>query len=243
MCARCGTLSRRAVVTGAAALAGSLFCGGLARAELREPVPPPNAIAPLAALEKLRKGNERYVRNRPIQKSFSVDVYARAKKQFPFACILSCADSRVAPELVFDQRPGELFVVRVAGNVVDEYGVASLEYAVKMLGVPLIVVMGHTGCGAVAAAIEMVEEKVAFPGSLPRLVDALRPAVAQARAQIGTQTGSDLLTAAVEANARINANRLRASKPVIGATLEAGKLAVVPALYTLATGRFSVLTA
>ena len=94
---------------------------------------------------------------------------ARAAAQYPFAAIVSCADSRVVPEFAFDQGPGELFVVRVAGNVVDDDGLATLEYGVKALGVPLIVVLGHSGCGAVAATIKVVKEGVTLPGHLPGL--------------------------------------------------------------------------
>src|SRR3546814_17031395 len=95
---------------------------------------------------------------------------ARAQAQYPIASILVCADSRVAPELLFDQAPGELFVTRVAGNFVNDDGLASLEYGVKFLGIPLIVVLGHSGCGAVGATIKVVQETAALPGHPPGLV-------------------------------------------------------------------------
>ncbi|HEY9567097.1 MAG TPA: carbonic anhydrase, partial [Thalassobaculum sp.] len=111
----------------------------------------PNAIGPDAALERIRAGNARYVAQTPVEKDFSAGRAARAQAQYPIASILGCADSRVAPELLFDQAPGELFVTRVAGNFVNDDGLASLEYGVKFLGIPLIVVLGHSGCGAVGA--------------------------------------------------------------------------------------------
>src|SRR6266536_3017442 len=114
--------------------------------------PPPNAIAPADALKRLLEGNARYASNSPNERDFSSGRAARVQGQYPIASILSCADSRVAPELAFDQGPGDLFVMRVAGNVVTPDLLASLEYGVQFLGVPLIMVLGHTGCGAIVAA-------------------------------------------------------------------------------------------
>src|SRR4029434_7919667 len=111
--------------------------------------PPPNAIAPADALKRLMDGNARYVANTHNERDFSSGRAARVQGQYPFAQILSCADSRVAPELAFDQGPGDLFVMRVAGNIVTPALLASFEYGVQFLGAPLIVVLGHSGCGAV----------------------------------------------------------------------------------------------
>ena len=113
------------------------------------------------------EGNARYAANAPNERDFSAGRAARAGAQFPIAAILSCSDSRVVPDLVFDQSPGDLFVVRLAGNFLDDDGLASLEYAVKFLSAPLLVVVGHTNCGAVAAAVKVVTERpcsrVTFP--------------------------------------------------------------------------------
>jgi carbonic anhydrase len=103
--------------------------------------------------------------------------------QFPIAAILSCADSRVAPEFAFDQGPGDLFVVRLAGNFANDDGLASLEYAVKFLGVPLVLVLGHSNCGAVSSAIRVVEDNAEPPGHLPGLVQSIKPAVEAAKAK------------------------------------------------------------
>ncbi len=139
--------------------------------------PPQNAIAPGDALMRLMEGNARYVANTPNERDFSSGRAARALNQHPVAAILSCADSRVAPELLFDQAPGDLFVVRVAGNVVTPDLLASLEYGIQFLGAPLIMVVGHTNCGAVDAAIKVLKDKVVLPGHLPELITALKPAV------------------------------------------------------------------
>ena len=138
--------------------------------------PPRNAIAPEAALQRLLgTGNERFVANAPEQKDHSAGRAAMASAQYPIAAILSCADSRVSPELLFDQGPGDLFVVRLAGNFVNDDGLASLEYAVKILGVPLLMVLGHSNCGAVDAAIKVVKKGVELPGHLPELIDWISP--------------------------------------------------------------------
>jgi carbonic anhydrase len=143
MCETCEqalpALSRRRVMLGA----GALFAASalpFARAHADQPAsltPPPNAIHPDEALKRLMQGNVRYAANMPKVKNFSAGRAARTKAQYPIAAILSCADSRVAPELAFDQGPGDVFVVRVAGNFVNDDGLASFEYAVRFLGVPL----------------------------------------------------------------------------------------------------------
>src|SRR6266478_4618282 len=111
--------------------------------------PPPNAIAPADALKRLVDGNARYAANTLNERDFSSGRAARVQGQYPIAQILSCSDSRVSPELLFDQAPGDLFIMRVAGNIVTPDLLASLEYGAQFLGAPLIIVLGHTGCGAV----------------------------------------------------------------------------------------------
>jgi carbonic anhydrase len=176
---RTARYSRRRVILGA----GALFAASalpLMRARADQPVlqgPAPNAISPDAALERLMQGNGRYAANAPKEKDFSAGRAERVAAQYPIAAVLSCSDSRVAPELAFDQGPGDVFVVRVAGNFLNEDGLASLEYAVKFLGVPLLMVLGHTNCGAVGAAVKFVMERAELPGHLPDLVKSIEPAV------------------------------------------------------------------
>ena len=142
MCKPCGsaghTVSRRSLMVGAgAAVAASAFPSSLALAAEPPAQGAPNAISPEAALQRLMEGNARYAANAPRERDFSASRAARAAPQFPIAAILGCSDSRVVPDLIFDQSPGDLFVVRLAGNFLDDDGLASLEYAVKFLGAPL----------------------------------------------------------------------------------------------------------
>jgi len=199
--------------------------------------PPPNAITPQAALKRLMDGNARYAANTPEQKDFSVGRAARATAQYPIAAILSCADSRVAPELTFDQNPGDLFVVRVAGNVVSPDLLASLEYGVQFLGTPLVMVMGHSGCGAVDAAIKVLKKNAVLPGHLPDLIQAIKPAVLIAEK---TAKG-DLLDNAIAENARRQADRIKKSPPIMQQAYASKKIEVVAAVYDIASGKITLV--
>ena len=161
------------------AAAGFAVAANLSSAHAKEEgagQPKPNAIGADAALYRLMAGNVRYVANKPKYRDFSAGRAERVSSQFPIAAVLSCADSRVAPEFAFDQGPGDLFVVRLAGNFANDDGLATLEYAVKYLDVPLVLVFGHSNCGAVAAAIKMLTDNAALPGHLPGLVHSIKPA-------------------------------------------------------------------
>jgi carbonic anhydrase len=135
------------------------------------------ADTPEAALNLLLEGNARYVANQPRERDFSVGRTARAQGQAPFAAILGCADSRVAPELAFDRGPGDLFVVRVAGNFVTPDGLASLEYGAAVLGTKVIMVLGHGSCGAVNATVGALQKGNTLPGHIADLVRAMKPAI------------------------------------------------------------------
>lgn len=172
-------LSRRSLLWGGAAFASAAALS--LRDVSAQSAAPQNAISPDEALKRLMDGNARYAANTSANKDYSAGRAARTTAQYPFAAILSCADSRVAPELAFDQAPGDLFVVRVAGNFVNDDGLASLEYTVKFLNTPLVMVLGHTNCGAVDAAIKVLKDKVTLPGHLPQLIHEIKPAVEAAR--------------------------------------------------------------
>ncbi len=225
--------SRRGLLTlgAAAAWTGALAIPAFAQ-EAAAPTAP-NAISPDEALKRLMDGNARYAANAPVTKDYSAGRAARVAKQYPFAAILSCANSRVAPELAFDEGPGQLFVVRVAGNFVDDDGLASLEYGVKFLGVPLIMVLGHTNCGAVDATIKAVKDNAKLPGHLPDLVRAIKPAVEAAK----RAKAENLLDAAIAENVRLNVGRLNKAKPIVSAFVADGRVKVVGAVYDLATGK------
>ncbi|MET0300994.1 MAG: carbonic anhydrase, partial [Methyloceanibacter sp.] len=206
------TPTRRQLMTGAAAvLAASALSVGRAKAARDTIVTPQNVIPPPEALDRLMKGNARYAANQPNERDFSHDRAERATAQYPIAAVLSCADSRVSPELLFDQGPGDVFVVRLAGNFLDDDGFASLEYAVKFLGAPLVMILGHTNCGAIDAAIKVVKEGIELPGHLPELIKSIEPAVVAAHAR----HPSDLLAAATEENVRLNMQRLVDNEPIM----------------------------
>jgi carbonic anhydrase len=199
--------------------------------------PPANAIAPADALKRLMDGNARYAANTLNERDFSAGRAARVQGQYPIAQILSCSDSRVSPELAFDQGPGDLFVMRVAGNVVSNDLLASLEYGAQFLGAPLIMVLGHSGCGAVDAAIKVLKSKAVLPGHLPELIRAIKPAVIGAEK---TKTGN-LLDNAVAENVRRQVARLKSSAPVVQKLYMGKKIDIVGAVYDLATGKVTVI--
>jgi len=185
------------------------------------------------ALERLVAGNKRYVAAQQAHPHEAPERRAELSDgQYPFAVILGCADSRVPPEVIFDQGLGDLFVIRVAGNVLDDCVLGSIEYAAAHLHTPLIVVLGHSKCGAVGATVEGGE----LEGHLPSLAAAIQPAVDQARGLPG-----DLVDNAVRANATMVVGQLKASEPVLSELVDAGKLKVVAACYDLDTGEVELL--
>lgn len=195
--------------------------------------PPQNAISPSTALRRLLDGNARYAANKIDAKDFSAGRAARVKAQYPIAAILSCADSRVAPELVFDQGPGDLFVVRVAGNYLSSDSLASLEYAVGVLKVPLIMVLGHTECGAIKATISDIKQPAPLPGHIWDIVDAVRPGIAKAV----EDGGDNVLSNAIGANVDYNVSRVKSAQPVLSEAVQQGSMRVVGGVYELATGK------
>jgi carbonic anhydrase len=242
MCELCGSAHHRLTRRGLMAGAGAAFAAALTSPRSWAAEPPaegaPNAVSPDEALQRLIHGNARYAANSPNERDFSAGRAARASAQFPIAAILSCSDSRVVPDLVFDQSPGDLFVVRLAGNFLDDDGLASLEYAVKFLGAPLLVVVGHTNCGAVAAAVKAVMERAVLPGHLPELIKAIEPAVIAAHAR----HPSDLVAASIEENVKLNVKRMYEDKPILSEALAAKKIAAVGGVYDIATGKVNLLS-
>ncbi len=226
--------TRRTILTGTAALAASPL---MAWPAFSQTAAPQNAISPDAALKQIMDGNARYAANTMQRQDFSARRAALANVQYPVVAVLSCADSRVAPELVFDQGPGDVFVVRVAGNFAADYGIASLEYAVAVLNVPLIMVLGHSNCGAVDAAIKVVKDQLKLPGLLPQLVAAIKPAVRAAK----TSNPADLLKEATAENVRQNVQELATHKPILADAVTQKKLKVVGGFYDVATGKVEMI--
>lgn len=181
------------------------------------------------ALRRLIKGNERYVTENCADINIGIErrVELAEGGQYPFAVIVGCSDSRIPPEIVFDQGLGDLFVVRTAGEVVDDIALGSIEYAVEHLGVKLVVVLGHEDCGAVKAAVEDARE----PGCIALIVEAIKPAVEKARQQCG-----DLLDNAIKANVELNICRIKASC-LIREALLTGELEIIGAIYEMYDGQ------
>ncbi|QIB33713.1 carbonic anhydrase [Ancylobacter pratisalsi] len=239
MCRECstGTLSRRGLLAGGLALSGALALSMTMPFASRAFADEAQPVSPDEALKRLVEGNERYVANAAINTDHSVGRSKRSLGQKPFAAIVTCADSRVVPELIFDQGPGELFVIRVAGNFINEDGLASLEYGVAVLGIQAILVLGHTACGAVDATIKSIRDNALPPGHLPSLVNAIRPAVYDVMAD----KPADLLAAATAKNAQLNAEVARSAGPILSAQHTAGKLKSGAGIYDIATGKVSFI--
>src|ERR1700735_1267513 len=197
---------------------------------------PENVISPDGALARLMNGNHRYIAGIGRRYDFQSEREALSRGQNPFAAILSCADSRIAPEYCFDTARGDVFVCRVAGNFASDDIIASFEYAVEVLNTPLIMVLGHGACGAVDATIKSVKEGTTLPGHLPALVAAISPAVEAVRAEPG-----DMLAKALRRNVTLNVEKLKKAAPILSAAADAKKIRVVGGVYELGSGRVSLV--
>jgi carbonic anhydrase len=232
-----GASSRRNFLRSVGAAAASFALAPSAFAKDAKPSPKPqNDISPDAALARLMKGNARYVEGVSRRHDFKSEREALAGGQNPYAGILSCADSRIAPEYAFDSGRGDLFVCRVAGNFANDESVASLEYAAAILHVPLFMVLGHESCGAVDATIKSLKDNTTLPGHLPSLVAAIAPAVKASMDQPG-----DLLVNATRRNVIDNVAKLKAATPILSAAAEQGKLKIVGGIYHLGNGKVELV--
>lgn len=230
-------LERRSFLKLAGAVSLSFGVLGRVRAaEIRAAPKPENVLTSDAALERLMQGNDRYVEGKMKRHDFIAERPALALGQNPFAGILGCADSRVGPEYAFDIGRGDVFVCRVAGNFADAHSIASFEYAVAVLGTPFILVLGHGKCGAVDAAVKAVKDGRDFPGHIPSLIKALRPAVKAAQDQPG-----DVLDNAIKQNVMLNVEKLKSSGPILSEAVRRGKLKVAGGIYSLDTGRVTLV--
>ena len=222
-------LSRRDILRTGIGATAALVAGAL-EFGIPEPAHAQSTLSPDAALAALMEGNKRYTSGK--LKSFDEDLSIirqhTEEKQEPFAAVLSCADSRVPAEIVFDQSIGHIFVCRVAGNVITPEIVGSLEYGAAVLGTKVILVLGHGACGAVKAAIQGKE----VPGQISSLFPHIRPAVDQA--------GNDL-DAAIKANAKIQATLLSEASTVITGMVKSGSVKVIPGFYDLGSGAVTTL--
>lgn len=228
--ARAARPSRRGFITTMATGAAAALAGSAVGLALAVPARAQSTLTPEAALARLMEGNRRYVEGRltSFDEDLSILKQKTAAKQEPFAAVLSCADSRVPVEIAFDQSIGHLFVTRVAGNVTTPEITASLEFGTLVLGAKVIMVLGHSACGAVKATIDAKP----VPGQISVLYAPIRAAVDEA--------GADL-EAAIKANARHQATILSRASPVLAGLVRDNKLRIVAAYYDLATGKVSLL--
>jgi carbonic anhydrase len=210
----------------------TLVLGGLANSFAAEP----SKVSPDEALKHLVEGNARFVSGHLIHAGPEQVAEARStgsEGQSPFAVIVGCSDSRVSPEIVFDQGIGDLFVVRTAGEVVDSVALGSIEYAVAHLGSALVLVLGHERCGAVAAAVAGAKE----PGHINAVLSAIEPAVKKTKGQAG-----DPVENAVRAQALDVAKQLQEAKPILAEGVKSGKIKIVAGRYDLKSGKIDLLS-
>src|SRR6202166_128319 len=243
MCERCRqnslnplALSRRALCLLAISSAGILLADRASAKEKKAPPKPQNVLSPDASLKRLLEGNSRYVKGVTLRHDFKHERKALAGGQNPYAAVLSCADSSIAPEYAFDSGRGDLFVCRVAGNFAGDETIASLEYAVAVLGAPLILLLGHDKCGAVDATIKSLKDDKPPPGHIPSLVAAIAPAVKAVLSK-----GEDTLKNAIRQNVIDNVAKLKSATPILSAAVEQNKLKVVGGIYRLKNGSVEML--
>ncbi|MEH2306389.1 carbonic anhydrase [Nostoc sp.] len=193
-----------------------------------------NPVSPNEAIKRLLDGNQRFINQKRQYPDQSLEhLRLVAKAQYPFAAILGCADSRVPAEIVFDQGLGDLFVVRVAGNVVSDIVIGSLEYSTTVLGSQLIVVLGHKRCGAVAEAIK----NEPLPGRIGLIIEGIKPSVERVKLRTG-----DNMQNAVIANIQYQTEKLQESSTILAKLLSEGKLKIVGACYDIDTGKVKIIT-
>lgn len=230
-CEREGTGRRDFLKFGAAGLAAAALGGAFGPAHAAGG--PASALAPDEALAELKSGNARYVSHPELCSIELADQRsAVAGQQAPWATIISCADSRVPPELIFGGHGlGELFVARNAGNLVDTATLGTVEYGAAVLGSPLIVVLAHTSCGAVKAACDVVTKNATYPGAIGPMIEPILPAALAVRNESG-----DFVNNAAKQSARRTVGRLTTASTLIAGLAGEGKLKIVAAIYDLDTG-------
>ena len=199
-----------------------------------------DATSPAKALELLKEGNQRFTAKQQVERDLNLQVEQTSTGQFPFATVLSCIDSRVPAELVFDQGIGDIFSVRIAGNFVNSDILGSMEFASKLAGTKLILVLGHTVCGAVKGACDHAEL-----GNLTGMLDKIAPAVEAvtepAAAADRTSANIDFVNAVGAKNVTLTIERIREESPVLAEMEQAGEIQIVGGMYDIATGQVNFL--
>ena len=199
-----------------------------------------DAISPVKALELLKEGNQRFTAKQQVERDLNLQVEQTSTGQFPFATVLSCIDSRVPAELVFDQGIGDIFSVRIAGNFVNADILGSMEFASKLAGTKLILVLGHTACGAVKGACDHAEL-----GNLTGMLDNIAPAVdaivEPSAAAERTSANIDFVNAVGTKNVELTIDRIREESPVLAEMEQGGEIQIVGGMYDIATGKVNFL--
>jgi carbonic anhydrase len=192
------------------------------------------AMSPDEAIQRLEAGNERFVAGEVLKRDYTAQVKSSSAGQYPFAAVLACLDSRTAPEIVFDQGIGDLFVARVAGNYANADILGSLEFATKVSGAKLIVVLGHTNCGAIKGACDNVEM-----GNLTTVMQAIRPAADEVTDVPGDRNSKNaqFVYAVTVANVRHTVAHIRSGSPILREMEQAGQIKIVGAMYDIDTGK------
>jgi carbonic anhydrase len=195
-------------------------------------------ISPEDALARLKEGNARFVANRKVERDLLEQVATTGEGQYPFAIVLGCVDSRVPPEVIFDQGIGDIFSARIAGNFVNEDILGSMEFATKIAGAKLILVLGHTRCGAIMGAIDDAQL-----GNLTGMLTKLKPAVQDISASGQAADSSDeaFVQAVTEKNVELTLEAIRSKSPVLKEMLDAGEIKLVGGVYDVTTGEVSFL--
>jgi carbonic anhydrase len=235
-------LSRRRFIGGLGAVSGAAAFGGVGAAEALAGSTGGNAPhpkTPAEALRILQAGNKRYRQGKLSLRDYSPVGEKRASEQKPFAAVITCADSRISPELVFDVERGNIFVSRIAGNSIDSGTLGSTEYGIAVLGVKVVMILGHSDCGAIKAAIGAVTEGKTYPsskyGSIGKVVDLLVPTVKSLPADQRT------LGRCVPANAIAQAQDLARRGPIVAPAIKSGSIQVVAGVYNIANGAVSIV--
>lgn len=197
-------------------------------------------LTPDLAVQILKKGNERFVNNLKANRDLLQQVNETSEGQFPFATILSCIDSRTSAELIFDQGLGDIFSIRIAGNILNEDILGSMEFATKIVGTKVIVVLGHTKCGAIIGACNHVEM-----GNLTTLLNKVQPAIYAETTTKENRTGSNLqfVKNVTQLNVHLTIDRIRRESPIIAELEQSGQIMIIGGLYDVDTGRVNFLKA
>lgn len=192
-----------------------------------------SSLTPEVSLQILKEGNERFIKNLKANRNLLQQVNETSTGQFPFATILSCIDSRTSAELIFDQGLGDIFSIRIAGNILNEDILGSMEFATKVVGTKLILVLGHTKCGAIVGACNHVEM-----GNLTTLLNKIQPAIFNEKNTTANRDGSntDFVNNVTEINVHLTMERIRRESPIIAELEQQGAIKIVGGLYNVETG-------